>query len=186
MIETRGVPPRGSMMEIGLSSHQKNRRSGGIRYHHFLDRWIAFAEKLEIKIWNGWESKKSITQWSASFSWRVVSNILDSTMGIPEADVATIARHLLYGCNQTRRAMRTRIVVFETSMQVLWVSQMDMVSTAIVGFHELEFLGENEIATGWECHGTTFPLEGKMPLIIRLMNEVPRSMSTAKVGTMPN
>lgn len=49
-----------------------------------LGTWIASAEKLATRRWNGCNDRKLITRWAASVIWQVLSNILDFAVLLPE------------------------------------------------------------------------------------------------------
>lgn len=52
-------------------------------------------------------------------------------------------------------------------------------------FDGLKFLDEIEKTAGWECQKTPFYSKEKMLRMKRCMKDVPNSMLTAKLGTMP-
>lgn len=59
-----------------------------------------------------------------------------------------------------------------------------LLTAAIVGFDDWGCLGEIEMDTGLESQGGKISPVGIFPRIERLMNPVPKNMTTAKLGTM--
>lgn len=63
---------------------------------------------------------------------------------------------------------------------------MGVMTTAVVGFPDLEILGETGIDTRMNCEWTIIRLVEHMRQIKRLMNDVPSDMCTAKREKMLN
>lgn len=139
------------------------------------------SRKLEIMIWNGCDGNTWLTTGAENFFWRVGYNILVLTVCILEANMINIIRHSVWGFNNTRDAKQIGNGGFTTSMPFLSVSPI-----AVVRWDDLVSFNKSEIPNGWNCNDTTFHSQVKRLWMMLVMNYVKCSISTAKLGLMPN
>lgn len=148
-----------------------------------LGRCISFAKTLATRIQNGCDCITSTMPWAANVIWQAPSNFPASSMLISEAVFVTKTQWLLFGLSSVWCVIRIEYGLGSSSSNGLS-------GGAETGdFHVQKCLSgcvTERVAAGWKFRRKTFRSAEKILGIKWSIEELPSSISTARLWMMPN